>query len=131
MSYKLFLDDYRIPEEVYKYKHLNIYLNDGWFIVRNYDDFKNHIINNGIPNIISFDHDLGDEHYEGQTQHSIINYDKYTEKTGYDCAKWLIDYIIDNSLEPPHEIYIHSMNPAGSNNIKQLWVNFYKYYYNL
>jgi len=123
-SYKLFLDDFRVPSDVYSYKHLDIYLNNDWFIVRNYDEFINHIIKNGIPNTISFDHDLSGEHYGGQTIDTIINYDEYKNKTGYHCAKWLIDYVLEEELEPPHEIYIHSMNPAGSENIKKLWVDF-------
>ena len=55
---------------------------------------------------------------------------KYTclEKTGYHCAKWLIEYCIDNNEKLPAEIYIHSMNPAGSMNIKSLFETYYKLY---
>jgi len=50
------------------------------------------------------------------------------EKTGYDCAKWLINYCIDNKKELPATILIHSMNPAGSLNIKSLFDTYNKYF---
>jgi hypothetical protein len=45
----------------------------------------------------------------------------------YDCAKWLINYCIDNKKELPAEILIHSMNPVGSANIKSLFDSYYKF----
>ena len=107
-KYNLFLDDDRDPEDVFQYMKHPIYLiNDDWEIVRNYDDFVKIIQEKGIPDKISFDHDLG-----------II---KSIEKTGYDCAKWLIYYCLDNNKKIPAEIFIHSMNPVGSANIKSLF----------
>ena len=50
------------------------------------------------------------------------------EKTGYHCAKWLINYCMDNNLELPNEIIIHSMNPYGSENIKSLFNTYFKVY---
>ncbi|MDA3779923.1 MAG: hypothetical protein PF487_06850 [Bacteroidales bacterium] len=41
---------------------------------------------------------------------------------------WLIDYCVDNELELPHEIIIHSMNPYGSENIKSLFNTYFKVY---
>ena len=76
-----------------------------------------------MPDVISFDHDLGDEHY---TNNSNINYSEFKEKTGYDCAKWLIDYCIDNDLDFPKVIYIHSMNPYGSLNIESIFLTINK-----
>lgn len=53
-------------------------------------------IDDSISLVMDFDHDLGER------------------KTGYDIAKWLIDngYI--------GKFRIHSMNPVGANNIRQL-----------
>jgi hypothetical protein len=45
------------------------------------------------------------------------------EKTGMDCAKWLVDYCMDNKKELP-DFVVHSMNPAGAENIKQLLTQF-------
>lgn len=56
--------------------------------------YRTHIINHSLPDGICFDHDLGEE------------------KTGYDCAKWLVDYCMDNNLKLP--LYaIQSANPVG------------------
>jgi hypothetical protein len=46
-----------------------------------------------------------------------FSYDNFKEKTGYDCAKWLCNYCIDNGIPLP-EYYVHSMNPVGRENIK-------------
>jgi sulfur relay (sulfurtransferase) DsrF/TusC family protein len=53
---------------------------------------------------------------------------KYEEKTGYHCAKWLIDYCLDNKSLIPKTITIlvHSMNPIGSRNIKSLFDTYKK-----
>lgn len=48
----------------------------------------------------------------------------FSEKTGYDCAKWLVDYCIDNKLTLPKHVYVHSMNPVGKKNIQMLFTNF-------
>lgn len=125
MCYKLFLDDDRRPETTFNYMPLPVFNEPNWIIVRNYYAFITIIEKKGIPNIVAFDHDLADEHYKQQ----IFDYDKEgSEKTGYHCAKWLIDYCMDNKKELPHEIIIHSMNPYGSLNIKSLFDTYIKVY---
>ncbi len=111
--YNLFLDDYRNPKTSSFLSNKEIYITLDWVIVRNYDEFVSCITKNGLPDLCSFDHDLADSHYNNDVD---INYDDYQEKTGYHCAKWLIDYCIDNNLKPPNYL-VHSMNPAGANNI--------------
>ena len=115
-NYNLFLDDVRMPMGVHLYDSKPIYKdNKDWVIVRNYNDFINCIIDNGLPNIVSFDHDLGD-------------FDQYgNEKTGYDCVKWLVDYCIDNNLGFP-DYMIHSMNTVGDTNMVSYIENFKKRY---
>lgn len=125
MIYNLFLDDYRIPKEVEKYTGNLIYRQIPWYIVRNYNQFTQIIKENGIPEVISFDHDLTDVHYHHQNN---IPYDDMNEKTGYHCAKWLINYCIDNKLELPSTILIHSMNLVGAQNIKSLFDTYNKIY---
>ena len=131
MGYNLFLDDVRMPKAAFKYMQLPIYLEIEWSIVRNYHAFTTIIEGKGIPEIISFDHDLADEHYNpsivGDEPYERI-YDMFDEKTGYHCAKWLIDYCIDNNEKVPSQIFIHSMNPAGSMNIKSLFDTYSKLY---
>lgn len=115
----LFLDDIRYPIEAYHYTKQDIFLRNDWHIVRNYEQFVNRILEKGLPEMISFDHDLADVHYLKQDSQ------EYVEKTGYDCAKWLIEYCMDNYLDLP-KFYSHSMNPVGKENILSLLKNFRK-----
>jgi NAD+-processing family protein with receiver domain len=121
--YNLFLDDIRNPLSVLSYIRNRIYFEKKWVIVRNYDEFVSYITENGLPQLISFDHDLADIHYIHQNQ--VIDYDSYEEKTGYDCAKWLIDYCMDNDKDVP-EYFIHSMNIVGGQNIDKYIKNYLK-----
>lgn len=112
--YKLFLDDVRDPTEVTWVK-----LPDGpWTIVRNYNQFVDYITKNGLPEFVAFDHDLADEHY-GTNPNKI----EYKEKTGYSCAKWLIEYCMDNNKLFP-DYAVHSMNSIGKMNIMSLVESF-------
>lgn len=64
----------------------------------------------GLPDFISFDHDLSDRIWTPDDDYED------TEKTGYDCAKWLVDYCLDHKLQIP-EYAIHSMNSTGAERI--------------
>jgi hypothetical protein len=126
-QYYLFLDDIRYPNQI-TWIDLPLY---NWTIARNYKEFVELIKTRGLPNAISFDHDLSIEHHPfseengGIPNPTTIPYDRYSEKTGYHCAKWLVDYCLDNNLSLP-EYYIHSFNPIGKQNIRALLENFKK-----
>lgn len=129
----IFLDDVRIPLEAFDYTKDMEYLEDKWIIVRSYDEFVDYITQrwNGekkLPVLISWDHDLGNEHYENVplSENETIDYSKFTEKTGMDAAKWLVDFCIDNNVKLP-KYKVHSMNPAGAKNILSLLQNFEKH----
>jgi hypothetical protein len=115
----IFLDDVRVPEDVYLYTGDNIYLGLPWKIVRNYNEFINDVLLNGVADGYSFDHDLADIHYDTKAHINV-------EKTGYHCAKWLIEYCMDENIKLPKTILIHSMNVQGSLNIKSLFNSYYK-----
>jgi len=115
----LFLDDIRNPKEVYQYTKQEVFQREDWHIVRNYQEFVDRILEKGLPEMISFDHDLADEHYPEP------NSQEYIEKTGYDYAKWLVEYCMDHYLDLP-EFCCHSMNPVGKQNIEGLLNNFKK-----
>lgn len=103
MSYHIFLDDERLPNP-------KAYLmTDQVIIARDSDQFKGTILTLGMPKSIAFDHDLG-----------------YSQPTGYDCLRWLIDHFIDNkfTIDKWPEITSHSMNPVGKKNILTLAYNF-------
>jgi hypothetical protein len=111
-KYYLFLDDIRMPTDVSWVELPNV----EWTIIRNYSEFRNIILNLGIPEFVTYDHDLSDCHYGHGLNNDAIPYDSYIEKTGYDCAKWLVDYCISKNLPHPPCV-VHSMNPIGKLNI--------------
>ena len=120
---RLFLDDIRVPFDCLSYMKPNvkhIYEDNNWDVVRTYDDFVGYIEHFGLPELISFDHDLADEHYSNKMYdgNNLYNklYDEFKEKTGYECAKWLCEYCSKNKLPLPMYI-VHSMNPIGKENI--------------
>lgn len=117
---KLFLDDIRLPSEVSNYftpvKYRTLYRKEGWIIVRNYNDFVNYIESNELPELISFDHDLADDHYDPSTWTESF---EYHEKTGYHCALYLLDYCYNKGYNVP-QCLCHSMNPVGKKRIEDL-----------
>ena len=107
---RLYLDDVRTPSA------------EDWQVVRNYDDFVAHIRMHGLENydVISLDHDLGDtamnEYYNNVHLNYTLDYNNIKEKTGLDCAKWLVAESMNKNIPLP-QIYTHSANPIGSANI--------------
>jgi hypothetical protein len=85
-----------------------------------------------MPDFISFDHDLADQHIEDFFKQKLEqgyqnpSYDEYTEKTGLDCAKWLVDYCQNNHI-PICGCSVHSHNPVGARNIHSLINGFKKH----
>lgn len=124
--YNLFLDDIRQPAVVGNYilpvDLRPLYRKEEWYIVRNYHEFVDCITKNGSPKIVSFDHDLAEIHYDPATWREGF---KYEEETGLDCAKWLINYCMDNNKKLPFCL-VHSMNPVGRENIINLLKNYEK-----
>jgi hypothetical protein len=59
----------------------------------------------------------------GVSNPNTIPYDSYKEKTGYHCAKWLVEYCLDKNLKLP-DFQVHSMNPVGKANIQSYLDNF-------
>ena len=100
-------------------------------ICRNYNEFVNKVNEIGLDNIetISLDHDLGEtairEYFKNVTNNYILDYGNIHEKTGYDCAKWLVEKSIETSVNLP-TILTHSANPIGSANIMGYINNYLK-----
>lgn len=80
---------------------------NGFYRVYDYKGFTGFILKNGMPDFISFDHDLG----EG--------------RSGFDCAKFLVEYCLDHNIPWIH-FQVHSQNPVGKQNIESLLHNFNK-----
>lgn len=91
---KLYLDDKRDPST-----------DRGWVVVRTMDAFQAVVLEQGIPEVVSFDHDLDED-----------------QPTGYDTAKWFVDYCIEQDVDPHAlEWNSHSANPPGCANIEGLY----------
>lgn len=127
----LFLDDLRSLDMIYPNANPEDYT-----IVRDYYQFINYITKFGLPHFISFDHDLGFEHtrfyfenggHENPPDPLTAN---FKEKTGYDCAKWLVEYCFDNKKQLP-QWYVHSHNPVGKANIEAYLKNAEKHLLNV
>jgi len=118
LHYNLFLDDERKPEYVTWIKLPDVQ----WTVVKNYIEFVNVIMKDGLPENISFDHDLAHEHYRASMYNKDRHYNNYytdgtfKEKTGYDAAKFLANYCLDHDLSLP-KYFIHTLNPIGKDNI--------------
>ena len=134
MSKKLlWLDDVRDPfvNNIWVQKYAPEFLNSGEIIwVKSYDEFESWIYTNGLPDRISFDHDLADEHYAPENRFDDYNQwakeQNFKEKTGMDCAQLIIDYCIDFNKSLP-VCTVHSANPSGAENINKLLLNFLKH----
>jgi len=92
---------------------VNIYLDDcrdapkGFLLAKNTIECECLLVKyKGQVNILSLDHDLGEEDRKG---------------TGYDVVKWLCYYYQQNDDNLfPKQIYLHSANPVGRFNMYQL-----------
>jgi hypothetical protein len=139
MSYKLFLDDQRNPKHAYIYpkrcelgiiiecqslKHFSGIDDNDWVIVRNYKDFVSIIENAGLPDVVSFDHDLSEEyikHYYKVTQETgIIEYGNLKPDSGYHCAKYLVQEWKKQNKPKHIKTFVHSANRWGQINIKEV-----------
>lgn len=79
-----------------------------WNIARNKREFISYVEKNGMPEEISFDHDLGDG-----------------EPDGYDIVKWMVkekEYDLRNV-----KINVHSANSVGRENMEGLIRNWNRF----
>lgn len=114
MSYVLFLDDERMPDKV---DWVQFPRYETIYIIRTYEGFTRQVETYGVPMFVCFDHDLADQHYVAMLAESEGKPADYgTEKTGYDAAKWLVDYCAEHSFKFPRHV-VHSMNPIGKERI--------------
>lgn len=128
MKKALYLDDVRTPTDT-------IPNYQPWVVVRNFEQFTDYITQNGIPDLISFDHDLASEHVDdyfkqfAEKGYQHPDYETYKEKTGLHCATWLVEYSQKNNA-PIKSVSVHSHNPVGAKNIQDC-INSWKKYCDL
>jgi len=95
--------------------------------VKNYYDFVDWIKENGLPHTIAFDHDLGEDVAKSLVESGMnkkkARMIKRESKSGFDAAKWLVDYCIDNDFDLPNWT-VQSANPVGKDNINGILNNY-------
>lgn len=97
--------------------------------VKDYDSFCAWIKEHGMPDQISFDHDLGLDKFQslrdkGMSKRGFKKLRQAGEfKSGKDAANWLVNYCLDNDVDLP-KWGVHSANPTGADNIRSLLKNF-------
>jgi hypothetical protein len=102
MNFRIFLDDIRDVRWVYPDDSHN------WHICRSFNEFIDTITSLGFPDMVSFDHDLGEN-----------------VPTGMDAAKHLVELDLNTGDMPDKFFYtVHSANPVGAANIRGLLENY-------
>ena len=81
--------------------------------VRNPAEFVGWLTRYGTPDVISFDHDLSDQHYTADG--GYMNPDR--PPSGTDCARWCVE----NGFVP-RIVVVHSWNPEGANRIARCFI---------
>lgn len=112
MNIYIYVDDIRDDDTFFKYLHN--YSQMEWIpiICRSAKEaifFLNYYNDNSHSVIIDLDHDLGEGH----------EIDDSLAPSGYDICKWIVESHI--SLAGFH---IHSMNPVGAANMRQLLTHY-------
>ena len=125
MKTLLYLDDKRNP-----FLELSDKINEEYrtIWVRNYDEFQAILEDIGVPDLVSFDHDLHPEHYTPEyfwndyaasKKYQEYVREKYVNPTGAVCADFLQLYCENNGHYLPSYI-IHSANPVGAEWIREV-----------
>ena len=125
----IFLDDCRFPDEANcsftftRLSELSGIDNEDWIIVRSVEEFKQALELHGMPDNVSFDHDLDygkenvhiKEYFRACEQNRPLN--RYVLKnTGLEAAQALIEFCKKNGLTLP-KYFIHSANHLGADDI--------------
>ena len=108
MGYNLFLDDVRTVEMVWEKVPA-----PGFVIIRSYNDFVACIKKWGLPDLISFDNDLG------------LDANGDVAPDGYAAAKWLV---YESGLDLRQlRFHVHSANPVAAGQINSLLNNYIQF----
>lgn len=121
----LWLDDVREPYSYFSkpknsgiwklnndYYSKNVFsrYNPNFIWVKNLKEFQDYILNNGMPDMVSFDHDIKPKYHVGKFEN------------GEDVAKWFVSYCNKNNLKLPF-VFSHSANLNGREQINNILSN--------
>ena len=111
----LFLDDERNPEDV---TWVDYPENIEWTVVRSCDEFLYEFHRHNFQ-VFSFDHDIPGYNHRG------------VELTGYTVLKAMLDTFLTTPpglYTFPEQVFFHTQNPIGKENMESYWKNFCKHY---
>jgi hypothetical protein len=120
-KYSIFLDDERMPSQIYPKNTLDVMENKNMIICRSFEQAVKLVKEIGVlPFYISFDNDLGVDE----------NGDILLE--GKDFAQWLIDQDLDGHFEIQKDFsfFVHSANVIQSKEIKIKLNNYLNFKFN-
>ena len=100
----IWLDDFRAPVIPNPYNQSIAWIKDYDSFVMQVKAFKDKI----SDCCVHFDHDLGEN-----------------SKDGYECAKFLVNWCIENGYDVP-DYEIQSANPVGKQNIESIFTTYQK-----
>lgn len=101
MNRVLYLDDIRrVPKDT---------ASDKYELVRDFYEFQQWIVENGMPDVLDLDHDLGGD------------------KTGYDCIKFCLGFHSAHPEQKVPKLRVHSANPIGAENIISYYENYLRF----
>jgi hypothetical protein len=125
MSYKLFIDDDRLPKNCVSWMKgrtddPSIYLRDDWVVVRDLAEMVKVITERGLPEFVSFDHDLGKNNVkkliaQGFSKRKARKIATF-EISGMHCASFL-ETVCRMMQQPLPKYAVHSLNPVGTENL--------------
>jgi hypothetical protein len=107
MGRLIYLDDIRAPY-------------DGWELVKTASECIE-ALKGGDVEYLSLDHDLGVHESSYFSQEHEFSAGQFWPGTGYDVCKWMAE----NNVWPSRSITLHTANPVGRINMRQL-INRYK-----
>jgi hypothetical protein len=89
-----------------------------WAVVRSYSEVMSYLLIKGMPDFISFDHDLGDDNYDGyKIAQDLCKCDDAERTKG-------VEYL---TFPDGFDFSVHSANPVGSENIRMYMNNYLKH----
>lgn len=119
----VYVDDLRLPIQ-----RLEGYAD--WVVCRSWAEWVEYLSMRGVPDHVSFDHDLAQEHLDDFRKYEFegiaaINYGDFKQWTGLGCAQYYCEFCELHNLEMKGVAAHCTERPLGARNIRET-LNAYK-----
>lgn len=127
MTYNVFIDDQLRPIDIFYKTNNPFYKVEQFITVKSFNEFKEcveeHFKKDGsYPGFISFDFLLTQVLMKVTDDYSVYQNDDSYVLSGFECAQWIIDFVLKNNIPIPKYI-IHDTNPTGRYKINKVFNN--------